>query len=193
MPKTPESVIEVLPLDTIVPYWRNPRDNSKAIAQVTESIKQYGYQALIVVDTKRTIIAGHTRYAALKFLGYTEVPVIVSNMSAKKAKEYRIIDNKSGEIAKWTADLTLELKEFSTPGILEAFFPDISLEPDFSKMNHQVDEGKMDKAQDDLSKMFNGPERGDKAEPMVDVPCGNCGEVSRVAVRDIMMLGNWSE
>ena len=50
----------------------------------------------------------------------------------------------------------------------------------------------MEKAKDDLSKLFEGP-RDDKAEPMVDVPCGNCGEVSRVAVRDIMMLGNWSE
>lgn len=119
-------------IDQIVPYWRNPRDNTEAVEMVKKSIQEYGYQQPIMVDKKMTIIAGHTRYRALMLLGYDKVDVIVADMPAKKAKEYRIIDNKTSEYGKWTNELILELKEFENLDLAREFFPDVSLDLDFS-------------------------------------------------------------
>lgn len=56
-------------LDKIKPYERNPRKNDEAVAAVMESIKQCTYVAPIIVDENNVILAGHTRYKALKKLG----------------------------------------------------------------------------------------------------------------------------
>lgn len=116
-------------LDTIAPYWRNPRDiTSDAINAVATSIERFGYNQPIVVDTKGVIVVGHTRYAALKKLGWTEAEVVVLDIPPKKANEYRLVDNKAGEIAKWKEDeLLAELREFSKDGI-DTWFKDSVLD-----------------------------------------------------------------
>jgi len=113
----------------IKPYWRNPRRiPAEAVEAVATSIKEYGYQQPIVVDKDMVVIVGHTRLQALKKLGVTEVPVYVSDLPEAKAKEYRLIDNRTGEMTTWDhSALVLELREFETT-LLESFFPDIDLE-----------------------------------------------------------------
>lgn len=100
-------------LDDIIPYWRNPRNNFEAIEKVKESIQKFWYKNPILVDKNMTIVAGHTRYEALKQLWYKEAYVIVDEkMSEDEAKEYRLIDNKSWEYATRDEDkLQLELRD----------------------------------------------------------------------------------
>lgn len=136
--------IETVHIDTLVPYWRNPRKNDTAVEKVKESIREYGYQSPIVVDEKMTIIAGHTRYRALKELGFEEIPVLVSDMDPKKAKEYRIIDNRAAEYATWTDDLSLELKEFRSLEIRDVFFPEVQLDPQFSDTVSNISQDAID-------------------------------------------------
>ena len=64
-------------LSEIRPYERNPRRNDPAMASVMESIQQCTYVAPIVVDEDGVILAGHTRYRALKKLKRKEAEVIV--------------------------------------------------------------------------------------------------------------------
>ena len=54
-----------LKLNDIKPYWRNPRKNEKAVEAVKQSIQDYGFNQPILLDSKKVIIAGHTRYKAL--------------------------------------------------------------------------------------------------------------------------------
>lgn len=54
-------------LSEIKPYENNPRKNDDAVEAVMESIKQCGYVAPIIVDENMIILAGHTRFKALKF------------------------------------------------------------------------------------------------------------------------------
>lgn len=95
--------VETRPLDDVVPYWRNPRVISEsAIESVAASIQKYGYQQPIVVDEHGVIIVGHTRYAALRHLGVSEAPVLVAgDLTPAQVKQYRLIDNRSGEYAQW--------------------------------------------------------------------------------------------
>ena len=91
-----------LPLDKIKPYERNPRKNDEAVAAVMESIKQCTYVAPIIVDENNVILAGHTRYKALKKLGKTEAEVVVkSGLSDEQKRKYRLLDNKTNELAEW--------------------------------------------------------------------------------------------
>lgn len=98
-----------LPLDKIKPYERNPRNNNKAVDAVMESIRQCTYVAPIIVDENNIILAGHTRYKALKKLGKTEAEVIVkSGLSDEQKRKYRLLDNKTNELAEWDFEMLAE-------------------------------------------------------------------------------------
>ena len=98
-----------LPLNKIKPYERNPRNNNKAVDAVMESIRQCTYVAPIIVDENNIILAGHTRYKALKKLGKTEAEVIVkSGLSDEQKRKYRLLDNKTNELAEWDFDMLAE-------------------------------------------------------------------------------------
>ena len=114
-------------LDEIKPYMHNPRKNDGAVDAVAESIRQCGYIAPIIVDEDGVILAGHTRYKALRLLDRQEAQVIVkTGLSEEQKRKYRLLDNKTGELASWD----LELLEQELEGLdLEAFSLDWEVEP----------------------------------------------------------------
>ena len=86
--------IEIINVDRVIPYARNPRKNSGAVDKVAASIREFGFRQPIVVDENFTVIVGHTRLLAAKKLGITEVPVhIAEGLTAAKIQAYRIADN----------------------------------------------------------------------------------------------------
>ena len=118
--------IKTVNLDLVKPYWRNPRKNESAVSAVMESIKKYGMNVPIVVDKNYVILTGHTRYKAMRALGMTEAPVVVADISEKKAKQFRIADNKAHEVSEWDVDtLKSEIQDLmgegSTTGLEEVF------------------------------------------------------------------------
>lgn len=93
-------------LNDIIPYENNPRHNDNAVDAVIESIKQCSYIAPIIVDENNVILAGHTRYKALKQLGYEEIDVIIkSGLTDEQKRKYRLLDNKTNELATWDFEL----------------------------------------------------------------------------------------
>lgn len=118
-------------LAELVPYENNPRDNSKAVNAVAESIKEFGFKNPIIVDKNGCIVAGHTRLKAAEKLGLDEVPVIVADdLSDEQVKAFRLADNKTAELAEWN----FELLETELAGISEidmsAFGFDIDADSD---------------------------------------------------------------
>lgn len=98
--------IEMLSLDALKPYDKNPRKNDDAVQYVANSIKEFGFKVPIVIDANNTIIAGHTRYKAAKEIGMSEVPCIrADDLTDEQVKAFRLADNKTGELADWDEEL----------------------------------------------------------------------------------------
>lgn len=110
--------VQELNLKDIIPYARNPRNNSASIDKVAASIKEFGFNQPIVVDSEMVIIVGHTRYLAAKKLKLKKVPVLVAtNLNPAKAKAYRLADNRTHEDSTWDEELLkLELEEINKEG-----------------------------------------------------------------------------
>lgn len=98
-------------IDDIKPYTRNARHNEKAIPIVAQSIKEFGLKGQIVLESKQNpvIVAGHTRWAACKSLGWKEIPDeridYCDDLDEEQIKAYRLADNRTGEVATWNRAL----------------------------------------------------------------------------------------
>lgn len=89
---------KVLPIETIVPNPYQPRStfNDEKILELAHSIKENGLiQPILVrqVDDHYEIIAGERRYRAMMSIGYTAVPVVLSEANDSKSATLALIEN----------------------------------------------------------------------------------------------------
>ncbi len=144
-------------IGNIKPYENNPRYNDDAIEAVKESIKQCEYITPIVLDENFEMLAGHTRYAALYQLGYQEAEcIVVTGLTDKQKRKFRLLDNKTAEIAEWDIDLLIAELDGLDFGSLDLF------------------EKEMQKAGDKLIKEHEATEKVDKEDKLVI--CPRCGK-----------------
>ena len=110
--------LQKLKLADIKPYENNPRKNDDAVNAVAESIRQCSYITPIIMDEDYVIIAGHTRYKALKALGEESAECLICDgLSEEQKKKYRFLDNKTGEKATWDLmKLEVELEGLDLEG-----------------------------------------------------------------------------
>ena len=98
--------IQILDIEKIKNYEKNPRINIDAVEKVKESIQEFGFRQPIVTDENMIILAGHTRFKASKELNLKKVPVhIAKDLSEAQKKASRIMDNKSNEFSEWDSGL----------------------------------------------------------------------------------------
>ena len=93
-------------LDSIRPYAANAKKHDATqVANVAESIRQYGFVQPIVIDKDGVIVIGHCRALAAEKLGMKEVPcVCVDDLTPEQVKALRVIDNKTNE-SPWDFDI----------------------------------------------------------------------------------------
>jgi len=87
--------IKYQPFANLVPSVYNSNTHpEEQISQIAESIKQFGFNQPIAVDSKNNILAGEGRYYAAKRLNAREVPTIcLSHLSEPQQRAYIIADN----------------------------------------------------------------------------------------------------
>lgn len=87
-----------LPIEKIVPNRHQPRlsFNDESLLELALSIKENGLiQPIVVrpVDDHYEIIAGERRYRAMMSIGYTAVPVVLSEANDSKSATLALIEN----------------------------------------------------------------------------------------------------
>jgi len=152
----------------LIPYANNSRTHSDAqVAQISASIKEFGFTNPIIIDVDNQIIAGHGRVMAASKLKLDEVPCVqVTGWSKAQKKAYVIADNKLALNAGWDDTLLkIELEDLK------------SMDFDLSLTGFDLDE---------LSNMFPDETEGltdeDAVPELTDEPVSKEG--------DIWMLGN---
>lgn len=105
--------IKAVDIRKLKPYENNaklhPPEQVRAIAA---SIKEFGWQQPIVIDSKNKIIIGHGRYQAALSLGYDTVPCVkAEGLTDQQIRALRLADNKTNE-SEWDTELLdFELSE----------------------------------------------------------------------------------
>jgi len=116
-----KTLVKGFPVSKLKPYERNPRINKKAVDAVAKSIQRVGNNDPIEVNEKYVILCGHTRKLALEKLGIKTTDILVlSGLTEKQQKEYRITNNKTGELAEW--DFEILEADFSADDLIEFGF-----------------------------------------------------------------------
>lgn len=108
--------ISLLAIGDLVPAPDNPRKHSRQqVRAIARSIKAFGFNAPLLIDKYRKIIAGHGRYEAAKFLDLAQVPVLfLDHLTEIQAKAYRLADNQLATKSQWDdAMVAAQLKELS--------------------------------------------------------------------------------
>jgi hypothetical protein len=107
---------QLLALDQLKPNPANPRKHSRAqIQAIGRSIETFGFNAPVLMDMNKQIIAGHGRYEAALALGLSQIPVIsLEHLSEAQATAYMLADNKLNDRSSWDDEaLALQLRELT--------------------------------------------------------------------------------
>lgn len=131
--------IENRPLAELTPYRANAKKHdARQVANVAESIRQYGFVQPVVVDRDSVIVIGHCRALAAEKLGMAEVPcVCVDDLTPEQVNALRLVDNKTNE-SPWDLDLLgaelpeLDLSAFDFEWGLQAQLNNEVVEDDYS-------------------------------------------------------------
>jgi ParB family chromosome partitioning protein len=112
----PKMNVQMIDIDKLIPFDRNPRDNYDAIDPLVKSIETFGFNNPIICGPDMRICAGHTRYKAGKQIGMKTVPVIVlDHLVDETFVGYNIADNQIASIANFDeielAMLVVELQQ----------------------------------------------------------------------------------
>jgi len=91
------------PVEALIPYARNSRTHSdEQVAQISASIREFGFTNPVLVDDEGGIVAGHGRVMAARQIGMTAVPTInVGWLSEQQRRAYVIADNQLAMNAGW--------------------------------------------------------------------------------------------
>lgn len=106
-------------VEDLIPYINNSRKHSdEQVAQISASIKEFGWTNPILIDGTNSIIAGHGRLMAARKLKMDEVPTIeLDHLTDTQRKALVIADNKLALNADWDNTLlTIELDELLKDG-----------------------------------------------------------------------------
>tara|TARA_R110000824_G_scaffold110918_4_gene259134 strand:- start:8758 stop:9381 length:624 start_codon:yes stop_codon:yes gene_type:complete len=97
-------------------------NNSRAhdgrnISAIEKSLEEFGQQKPIVITKENKVIAGNGTLVAAMQLGWQEIDVVVTTLTAAKQAGFAIADNRTGELSAWDNEsLANTMAELSKDG-----------------------------------------------------------------------------
>lgn len=110
--------IENVKTNELIPYARNAKLHSdQQVQQIAGSIKEFGFNNPVLIDSDNGIIAGHGRVLAAQLLKLDAVPCVrLAHLTETQKKAYILADNRLSEVGGgWNYELLkLEIDELKT-------------------------------------------------------------------------------
>jgi hypothetical protein len=137
--------LEQVSIETLIPYARNAKKHSdEQVAQIAASIREFGFNAPVLVDGQNGIIAGHGRVLAARKLELDKVPCIrLTHLTETQRRAYILADNRLAETGGgWDEEmLKLEVKEIDWAELNEISIDDFKFgELDFGTKQEEAGE-----------------------------------------------------
>jgi len=146
--------IEQIETGSLIPYARNAKKHDDAqVAKIAGSIREFGFNNPVLIDSENGIVAGHGRVLAAQKLGLASVPCLrLSHLTDSQRRAYILADNRLAEIGGGWDEEMLKL-ELADLGDLDVDLESIGFgEEDLAEMELQEE-----------------PEQSDAdAEPQID-------------------------
>jgi hypothetical protein len=163
--------IEHLPIADLKPNPRNARRHpTKQLHQIAASIREFGFNSIVVIDEDGVILVGHGRVEAAKLASLTTLPVLrITHLTAEQKVGFSLADNKIALNSDWDMEqLALLWRELSA-----------------MELNFDLEVTGFETAEIDL--LIDGPTVSTKADPSDIVPEPQSEAVSRLG--DLWQLG----
>ena len=94
--------VESVPIATLSQDPANARKHDdKNLEAIKASLRRFGQQKPIVVDSSNVVRAGNGTLAAATALGWESINVVQTNLQGSEATAYAIADNRTAELAEW--------------------------------------------------------------------------------------------
>lgn len=138
-------LIEKVSVDHLLFDPANARTHDKKnLAAIKGSLRKFGQQKPIVVNSKGEVVAGNGTLAAAKALGWQEIAVVRTSLEGVDATAFALADNRTAELAAWDEEIlgkTLQsLRELDFP-IADIGFDDWEpeeVEPSLSEADDEI-------------------------------------------------------
>jgi ParB family transcriptional regulator, chromosome partitioning protein len=94
--------VEAVPIDSVSTDPANLRKHDERnIQAIIASLRRFGQQHPIVIDSRGIVLAGNGRYEAIKRMGWKTILAVRSDLAGVDATAYAIADNRTSELANW--------------------------------------------------------------------------------------------
>ena len=103
--------IEHLPIADLRPNPRNARRHpKKQLHQIAASIREFGFNSIVVIDEDGIILVGHGRVEAASLAGLTTLPILrVTHLTAEQKVGFSLADNKIALNSDWDMEQLTQL------------------------------------------------------------------------------------
>lgn len=95
------------PVADLAPHPRNPRRGD--VESIRASLARFGQQRPILATPDGTIVAGNHTYRAALEEGWTEIAVVVSDLTDAEVDAYLVADNRLGDLGGYDDELLIDL------------------------------------------------------------------------------------
>lgn len=87
---------------------RHPNRN---IAAIEHSLKRWGQQRPVVVDSKNVVRAGNGTVQAARNLGWATLQVVRTDLTGAELQAFAVADNRTAELAEWAPEVTAVVED----------------------------------------------------------------------------------
>lgn len=103
--KTADLQIETVPVESLTLDPANARKHDQRnLDAIVASLKRFGQQHPIIVNTDGIVVAGNGRVMAARSMGWETIRILRTDLTGIDATAFAIADNRTAELASWDDD-----------------------------------------------------------------------------------------